>query len=160
MYIILHKIVNNKDANVKYVYKSEFMTDNQDNKYIDMDNFNPDNHMKTESPLIYHVYNNKKIKSFQNYLPFFYKIYNVSAMKMHKMATKIGGIVRGVFTDTIIKFLKVKSTNLNVIKILLVVLEKQLLKILLNASIQNQEHLIILKSARNQLNLHKLKNLN
>ena len=64
--------------------------------------FNPDDHIKSESPLIYHVYNNKKIKSFQNYLPFFYKIYNVSAMKMHQMAIKIGGIVRGVFTDTII----------------------------------------------------------
>ncbi len=29
-------------------------------------------------------------------------------MKMHKMATKMGGIVRGVFTDTI--FLQVKLT--------------------------------------------------
>ena len=46
--------------------------------------------------------NDKRVKSFQNYLPFFYKIYNISAMKMHQMATKIGGIVRGVFTDTII----------------------------------------------------------
>ncbi len=33
---------------------------------------------------------------------FFYKIHNVSAMKMHQMATKIGSIVRVVFTDTII----------------------------------------------------------
>ena len=78
------------------------MTDNNDDKTIDINKFNPDDHIKSESPLIYHVYNNKKIKSFQNYLPFFYKIYNVSAMKMHQMATKIGGIVRGVFTDTII----------------------------------------------------------
>ncbi len=75
--------------------------------------FNPDEHMKTESPLIYHVYNNKKIKVFQNYLPFFYKIYNVSAMKMHKMATKIGGIVRGVFTDTIIFEGKINKPKCN-----------------------------------------------
>ena len=61
-----------------------------------MKNFNPDDHMKKESPLIYHVYNDTKVKSFQNYLPFFYKIYNVSAMKMHQMATRIGGTVRGV----------------------------------------------------------------
>jgi hypothetical protein len=32
----------NKDANVKSVYKSEFMSDNKDYKYIDMDKFNPD----------------------------------------------------------------------------------------------------------------------
>ncbi len=38
---------------------------------------------------------------FSNDLPFFCKIYNVSAMKMHQMATKIGAIVHGVFADTI-----------------------------------------------------------
>jgi hypothetical protein len=69
---------------------------------IDIDKFNPDDHMKSESPLIYHVYNNNKMKSFQNYLPFFYKIYNISVMKMYQLSTKIGGIVRGVFTDTLI----------------------------------------------------------
>jgi hypothetical protein len=100
--LVLCELEQNKDAKVKYIYKSEFMNDNKDDKCIDMDNFNPDDHIKTESPLIFHVYNNKRVKSFQNYLPFFYKIYNVSAMKMHQMATKIGGIVRGVFTDTII----------------------------------------------------------
>jgi hypothetical protein len=42
------------------------------------------------------------IKSFQNHLPFFYRIYNISAMNMHQMATRIGGTVRGVFTSTII----------------------------------------------------------
>ncbi len=52
------------------------MSDNNHDKYIDIDNFNPDKHIKTESPLIYHVYNDKSIKSFQNYLPFFYRIYN------------------------------------------------------------------------------------
>ena len=78
------------------------MTDNNKDKTIDLNNFNPDEHIKTESPLIFHVYNDKRVKSFQNYLPFFYRIYNISAMKMHQMATQIGGIVRGVFTDTII----------------------------------------------------------
>ena len=100
--LVLCELEQNKDAKVRYIYKSEFMNDNKDDQFIDMDNFNPDDHMKTESPLIFHVYNDKRVKSFQNYLPFFYKIYNVSAMKMHQMATKIGGIVRGVFTDTII----------------------------------------------------------
>jgi hypothetical protein len=27
-----------------------------------MDNFNPDEHMKTESPSIFHVYNDKRVK--------------------------------------------------------------------------------------------------
>jgi hypothetical protein len=94
--------MQNKDAKVKYVYKSEFVNDDNDDKKVDIDNFNPDYYMKKESPLIYHVYNDKRVKSFQNYLPFFYKIYNLSAMKMHQMANKIGGVVRGVFTDTII----------------------------------------------------------
>ena len=111
--LVLNELAQNKDASVKYVYKSEFMSDNKDNKYIDMDKFNPDEHMKSESPLIYHVYNNTKIKSFQNYLPFFYKIYNVSAMKMHKMATKIGGNVCGVFTDTIIFEGKINKPKCN-----------------------------------------------
>jgi hypothetical protein len=43
--------------------------------------------MKTESPLIFHVYNDERVKSFQNYLPFFSKNYNVSAMKMRQMAS-------------------------------------------------------------------------
>jgi hypothetical protein len=48
-----------------------------------MDNFNPDEHMKTKSPLIFHICNDEKVKSFQYNLPFFYRIYNISAMKMH-----------------------------------------------------------------------------
>ena len=36
------------------------MTDYNNDKTIDITNFNPDDHMKSESPLIYHVYNNKK----------------------------------------------------------------------------------------------------
>jgi hypothetical protein len=34
-------------------------------------------------------------------------------MKMHQMATKIGGIVRGVFTDTIIFEGKIKKPKCN-----------------------------------------------
>jgi hypothetical protein len=79
-------------------------------------------------------------------------------MKMHQMTTKIGGIVRGVFTGTIIFEGKIYKPN--VIKMLLVVSEKQQSKTLLNALKKPQEHLIILKNALNQLNLHKLKNLN
>jgi hypothetical protein len=78
-------------------------------------------------------------------------------MKMYQMATRVGGIVRGVFL--ILLFLEVKLTSLNGIKTLLVVLEKQKLKILLNSSIQHQEHLIILMNALNQFNYHNLKNL-
>ncbi len=50
------------------------MTDDKDDKCIDIENFNPDNQMKSESSLIYHVYNDKRVKSFQNYLPFYYRI--------------------------------------------------------------------------------------
>ncbi len=43
----------------------------------------------------------------------FIKIYNVSAMKMNKLATKISGIVRGVFTDTIISEGKINEPKCN-----------------------------------------------
>ena len=55
-----------------------------------------------KKPLGYHVYNMKRNKHYQNTLPFFYKIYNVSAMKMHQLAQHVGGCVRAIFTDTII----------------------------------------------------------
>ncbi len=44
----------------------------------------------------------KHNKHYQNTLPFFYKIYTVSAVKMHKLSQHVGGCVRGIFTDTII----------------------------------------------------------
>ncbi len=71
--LVLNELSQNKDANVKYVYKFKFMSDKNDNKYIDMDKFNPDEHMKTKSPFIYHVYNNKKLKSFKITYHFFIK---------------------------------------------------------------------------------------
>ena len=47
------------------------MTDNNKDKTIDLNNFNPDEHIKTESPLIFHVYNDKRVKSFQIIYPSF-----------------------------------------------------------------------------------------
>ncbi len=37
----------------------QFMNDNNDVKSIDIDHFNPDDHMKTQSPLIFHQHNDK-----------------------------------------------------------------------------------------------------
>jgi hypothetical protein len=48
--LVLCELEQNKDAKVRYIYKSEFMNDNKDDQFIDMDNFNPDNHMKTLRP--------------------------------------------------------------------------------------------------------------
>jgi hypothetical protein len=48
--LVLSELEASKDTKLKYVYKSEFMKENKDDKHIDMDNFNPDEHMKTESP--------------------------------------------------------------------------------------------------------------
>ncbi len=44
----------------------------------------------------------KRNKHYQNTLPFFYKIYNVSAIKIHQLSQHVGGCVRGIFTDTLI----------------------------------------------------------
>ena len=46
--LVLSELEQNKDTKVKYVYKSEFMNDNKDDIFIDMNNFNSDNHIKTE----------------------------------------------------------------------------------------------------------------
>ena len=40
--MVLAELEQNKDTKVKYVYKSEFMTDNNEDKTIDLDNFNTD----------------------------------------------------------------------------------------------------------------------
>ncbi len=32
--LVLNELAYNRDANVKYIYKSEFMTENKDDKYI------------------------------------------------------------------------------------------------------------------------------
>ena len=49
--MVLAELEQNKDTKVKYVYKSEFMTENKDDKTIEIDNFNPDEHMKTEKSI-------------------------------------------------------------------------------------------------------------
>ncbi len=61
-----NELSQNDYAKVKYVYKSEFMTDNKNDK-------TPDDNMKSESPLIYHVYNNNKIKVFRIIFKFLIK---------------------------------------------------------------------------------------
>jgi hypothetical protein len=38
--LVLNELANNKDAHVKYIYKSEILPDNKGNKYVDMDKFN------------------------------------------------------------------------------------------------------------------------
>ncbi len=78
--------------------------------------------MKTESPLRFHLYNDKRVKSFQNNLPFFCRISNVSAMKIHQMTAQIGGVVRGVFIVAIIFEGDVKKSECK--KNTLVVLDK------------------------------------
>jgi energy-coupling factor transporter ATP-binding protein EcfA2 len=55
-----------------------------------------------KKPLCYHVFNMKRNKHCQNTLPFFHKIYNLSAMKMHQLAQRVGGCVKAIFTDTLI----------------------------------------------------------
>ncbi len=44
----LSELEQNKDTKVKYVYKSEFMGDTKDDKTIDLNDFNPDEHIKSE----------------------------------------------------------------------------------------------------------------
>jgi hypothetical protein len=93
-------LAQNKDFNVKYVYHEEFH-----NETMEPINFNESSiydFVTDKKPLCYHVYNMKRNKHYQNTLPFFYKIYNVSAMKMHQLAQHVGGCVKGIFTDTII----------------------------------------------------------
>ena len=47
------------------------MGDNKDDKTIDLNNFNPDEHIKSESPLIFHVYNDKRVKKFSKLFTLF-----------------------------------------------------------------------------------------
>ena len=95
------EIVNNPEMKTKYIYSDEFLN-NENDKPIDINKLNITDCYKLEKPLCYHLYNMKQVKSFQNDLPIFYAIYNISAMKMHQLHRKIGGSLVGVFTDTII----------------------------------------------------------
>ena len=97
--LVFREIVENQSAQVKNVYHQDFM---DVEKEINVDTMDPNDYVNETKPLCYHVFNNSRMHHFHNSLPIFYKIYNMSAVKMHKMANSIGGIVRGVFTDTII----------------------------------------------------------
>ena len=96
---VFMELVQNKEAKVKNIYHDEFT---KSDKVIDLDSMDVDEYIRKDKPLCYHVYNDTQQKMFNNALPFFYKVYNLSAMKMYQMAQKIGGVVRGIFTDTII----------------------------------------------------------
>ncbi len=72
------------------------------------------------------MYNTKKVKSFQNDLPIFYAIYNISALKMHQLYEQIWGKLIGVFTDTIVVKGGINKIQCN--KISLVESEQKILK--------------------------------
>jgi hypothetical protein len=84
--------VFNDQSQIKHVYHDEF-NDTEIEKPIDMDNVNIHDYISHEKPVCYRLYNNSKINMFQNDLPLFNKIYNISAIKMHQMTTEIGGKV-------------------------------------------------------------------
>jgi hypothetical protein len=52
------------------------MIDNNENRSmpVDMDNFNPDHHTNTGSSLMFHVYNEKRLKAFKMIYNSFLKI--------------------------------------------------------------------------------------
>jgi hypothetical protein len=94
-------LAQNPEFTVKYVYHEEF----HENETLEPINFNESSiheFVTDKKPLCYHVYNMKRNKHYQNSLPFFFKIYNSSAIKMHQLAQHVGGCVRGIFTDAII----------------------------------------------------------
>ena len=97
--LVFREIVENQSAQVKNIYHKDFMNVE---KEINIDTLNPTDYVNDIKPLCYHVFNNSRVHHFHNSLPIFYKVYNMSAIKMHQMASQVGGIVRGVFTDTII----------------------------------------------------------
>ena len=89
----------NPNVKVKQVYHKEF---SENNETIDIAELDINSHIRTDKPLCFHLYDENKVKFFNNSLPFFYKIYNISAIKIHQLSQKLGGKVRGVFTDTIV----------------------------------------------------------
>ena len=97
----------NPDLNVKYIYHDEF--NNNTNEPLNIDNMKVFDFLTEDKPIAYHVYNMKRNKHVHNALPFFYKIYNLSALKMHEMQNIVEGTILGIFTDTII-FKDAKNT--------------------------------------------------
>ncbi len=117
--------VSNPEMKTKYIYSDEFLNSEND-KPIDIDKLNITECYKQDKPLCYHMYNTKQVKSFQNDLPFFYAIHNISALKMHQLHERISGKLIGVLTDTIV--VEGNINNIDAINILLVVSEKLILK--------------------------------
>ena len=52
--LVFSELVNNNDAQVKYIYPNEFINENPT---INIDRMNIDDYVAKESPLLYHVYN-------------------------------------------------------------------------------------------------------
>ena len=94
------EMTRNEDLKIKYIYKDEW--NNSTDEPININLISLSEVMNNERPALFHLYTMNKRRYFQNELPFFYKIYNVAAMKMHQMSKSIGGIIRGIFTDNII----------------------------------------------------------
>jgi hypothetical protein len=93
----------NPDFKMKYVYHHEFnYTESPEQSCICIDDMDVNKYISDEKPLCYHLFNMKRNQKPYNELPFHYKIYNVSAMKMHQMAKQIGGSVVAIYTDTLI----------------------------------------------------------
>ena len=107
-YFILFQMMNpnmNVTANLsrvgpetENVYTDEFLN-NENDKPIDIDKLNITECYKQDKPLCYHMYNTKKVKSFQNDLPIFYAIYNISSELNHDLFIDFedeGGIVNEI----------------------------------------------------------------
>jgi hypothetical protein len=99
--LVFDELINNKEAEVKYIYHNEFTNDEGD-KIVKIDEMNVDEFISDDKPLCYHVYNNKRVNFHFNDLSLFYSVYNISNIKLHQLAEQIGGVVRGIFTDTLI----------------------------------------------------------
>jgi tRNA A37 threonylcarbamoyladenosine biosynthesis protein TsaE len=102
----------NPNLQTKYLYANEFNEEEKETN-IDIDKIMISDFFCVEKPVCYHMYDMMKVRHFQNDLPIFYKIYNVSAMKMYKLHKQMGGSLVGVFTDTIISQGNIKKLEYN-----------------------------------------------
>jgi hypothetical protein len=70
----IKETVDNPEMKTKYIYRDEFLNSEND-KPINIDKLNTTECYKQDKPLCYHMFNTKKVKSFQNDLPIFHAIY-------------------------------------------------------------------------------------
>ena len=107
-------LAQNPDFTIKYVYHEEFH--NETLEPININESSIYEFITDKKPLCYHVYNMKRNKHYQNNLPFSYKIYNLSAIKMHQLAQHVGGCVRDIFNDAIavenVRISKISESNI------------------------------------------------